>query len=404
MKIKKLRISGIGGIKELECSFQDNFNVLCGANGVGKTTILNIIVDGFSGGASILKRNRNYEVGNYEINFIDNSEKEYNKTFLVKEFDPDKQETRIVANDFSSYIMLFNINRIIDYAKQDSIPRDPVINKHMIARNINKGVSLNDFKGFFINRYLFADKDGSLTNEQRANFAVAKEAFTLMDNKIKFKSVDAASLDIKLDTLNGEIYFEYLSAGYKTCLYIILGIIKEIEFRFKEPCLKVADFNGVILIDEIDLHLHPTWQSKLVEVLRRTFPNAQFIVTTYSPNVLQGLEEKQIIPLTMDNNGNVKIKELHLGTYGLQGWTIEEILINAMEMENAKSNLYSEILKKFELSLNNDNKQEVKKYYDILMNMLNPDSIIREIIKIQIVGMGINDDKIDKARKTKSVD
>ena len=48
MKIESLNISGIGGIKELKLGFHDGFNVICGANGVGKTTVLDIIADAFT--------------------------------------------------------------------------------------------------------------------------------------------------------------------------------------------------------------------------------------------------------------------------------------------------------------------------------------------------------------------
>ena len=104
--------------------------------------------------------------------------------------------------------------------------------------------------------------------------------FGILDNTVTFKSVIGSSFDIMLSTDRGEIYFEYLSAGYKSCIYIILGIIKEIEYRFTETPIYVQDFDGVILIDEIELHLHPTWQAELVRVLKLIFPKTQFIMTT----------------------------------------------------------------------------------------------------------------------------
>ena len=54
---------------------------------------------------------------------------------------------------------------------------------------------------------------------------------------------------------------------------------------------------GVVLIDELDLHLHPKWQRRIVEALRRTFPALQFIASTHSPFIIQGLREGQIINL-----------------------------------------------------------------------------------------------------------
>ena len=79
-----------------------------------------------------------------------------------------------------------------------------------------------------------------------------------------------------------------LSDGYKSCIFILLGIIKEIEYRF--PDINAIDFNGLIMIDEIDVHLHPQWQAKLVSVLKETFPNAQIIATTHSPSVFTKMQ------------------------------------------------------------------------------------------------------------------
>ena len=51
---------------------------------------------------------------------------------------------------------------------------------------------------------------------------------------------------------------------------------------------------GIVLIDEVDLHLHPTWQQRIVEDLRRTFPSIQFIVTTHSPQVVSSLKSSSV--------------------------------------------------------------------------------------------------------------
>ena len=68
MKIKSLVVDGIGGIHHLELSFGDGLNVICGANGIGKTTILDIISDAFSSNiSSKLKRNALCEVRKYNI-------------------------------------------------------------------------------------------------------------------------------------------------------------------------------------------------------------------------------------------------------------------------------------------------------------------------------------------------
>ena len=69
MKIKSLKIQNIGGIKELDLTFNDKFNVICGANGIGKTTILNIIADHFSDNKSLLFRKSDSDSGEYILTY-----------------------------------------------------------------------------------------------------------------------------------------------------------------------------------------------------------------------------------------------------------------------------------------------------------------------------------------------
>ena len=269
----------------------------------------------------------------------------------------------------------------------NAIPKDTQTLYYNAARLLNKGVGIDNLKGWFVNRFLFEDKPNSLKDEQKYNFEIAKKAFGLLDETTTFYTVDSGSLDIKLSSNRGEIYFEYLSAGYKTCIYLVLGIIKEIEFRFKGPYIKADEFDGVILIDEIDLHLHPTWQARLVNTLKELFPKAQFIVTTHSPSVLQTLSPEEIIPLGIDEEGNVFRKDLSLGKYGLQGWTIEEILHDIMDMPETTSKIFEKVKSDFDVAMDAEDKINIKKNYDILQEMLHWDNPLKKLLEIQMIGM-----------------
>ena len=73
---------------------------------------------------------------------------------------------------------------------------------------------------------------------------------------------------------------------------------------------------GVVLIDELDLHLHPHWQRHIAEDLRGTFPGLQFIVTTHSPFIVQSARAGEIVSLdtqTVDQTGNLGIEEIARG-------------------------------------------------------------------------------------------
>ena len=339
MRINGLKISGIGGIQELSLTFNPGFNAICGPNGIGKTTILMIIANAFASNSALLKRNAKHEEGNYSIQYFDLSGTYVNKNVKVLEFEPQRQSEELHVSNETPYIMHFKESREINYSNLQSVPRDVNSNKYSIASELEQGISVANMKGWFDNRCLFGALDNSLSEVQLSNLELAKKSFSILDPTIEFKTVDSRTLDIILSSRNGDIYFEYLSAGYKSCIYLIMGLIKEIEYRFDKECMKADEFDGVVLIDEIDLHLHPTWQARLVEALKMLFPRVQFITTTHSPSVLQTLKKEEIIPLTQDDKGNVFVKELSLSEYGLQGWSIEEILRDVMEMPETTSKL-----------------------------------------------------------------
>ena len=83
---------------------------------------------------------------------------------------------------------------------------------------------------------------------------------------------------------------------------------------------------GIVLIDEIELHLHTTWQSRVLRTLFNTFPNIQFIITTHTPKVLGELDGNVNL-IEMTNEGNaITAKSIPL----LSGWDTNYILNNFM--------------------------------------------------------------------------
>jgi predicted ATP-binding protein involved in virulence len=104
-----------------------------------------------------------------------------------------------------------------------------------------------------------------------------------------------------------EVSFEQLSAGYKGVITIICDLISRLSE--KQQVESIADFQGVVLIDEIELHLHPRWQYGFMQKLKDTFPLIQFIVTTYSPTILLGAGMEAVYYQIFKEDGIVKISE-----------------------------------------------------------------------------------------------
>ena len=92
----------------------------------------------------------------------------------------------------------------------------------------------------------------------------------------------------------------YLSHGERSILAVVLDLTRrlgEANPGLKDPA---AEAGAVVLIDEIDLHLHPKWQREIVHKLPDTFPHCQFIATTHSPQVIGEVEHDRIQILTKD--------------------------------------------------------------------------------------------------------
>lgn len=93
---------------------------------------------------------------------------------------------------------------------------------------------------------------------------------------------------------------------------------------------------GIVLIDEIELHLHPKWQQEVVMELRNTFPNIQFILTTHSPQVLSTVDNKCIRQISYDDEGHLSVVTPKFQTKGV---TSADILARIMETNSTPENV-----------------------------------------------------------------
>lgn len=103
----------------------------------------------------------------------------------------------------------------------------------------------------------------------------------------------------------GLIPFNYLSDGFRNMIAMTADIAHRASIlnpHFAENAAK--EITGVVLIDEIDLHLHPKWQRRVASDLQKAFPKLQFVATTHSPFIIQSLEPGQVIDLEQPLNGD----------------------------------------------------------------------------------------------------
>jgi len=386
MKLNKIKIEGVGGVKDIELSFNERMNLLCGPNGVGKTTILECVAHVFSNGeTNILKRNVASEKSKIiaETNSVGKIE---NKEIQFDTFIPEKGTQISGLYNYSNLLISLKTTRTFQYQSLQSVTKDSKKENYILWNDVKDGINLTDVKNWFVNRYLYSPHEGALSPEQIKNFELAKKCFSFLNEDFTFSKVNASSNEIMVNTPSGEIYYEYLSSGFKSITSILFGIIKEIEFRFKEPQITAEDFCGIILIDEIELHLHPEWQEKIVDILLNVFPNAQFFASTHSPHVIQAAKPNQIIALGFEE-GNVTQRKLPNTEFGFQGWTIEEVLTDVMGMNDLRTGIFNKLLSNFDRAIEEEDSEKAENIYSQINNLLHPENTLRKLLKFQLAGL-----------------
>lgn len=141
---------------------------------------------------------------------------------------------------------------------------------------------------------------------------------------------------------------ERMSDGYR----ITIALVADIASRMAEanPSLKASgladplDTHGIVLIDEIDLHLHPKLQREILSKLTSIFPNIQFIVSTHSPNVLLGaLDMVQVVKL---DNGVI---DTNIHTTQYEKYDVSMMLLSDLfGLSNVRNNDYLKESKRYE--------------------------------------------------------
>ncbi|CAA6815974.1 MAG: SMC domain protein [uncultured Sulfurovum sp.] len=141
---------------------------------------------------------------------------------------------------------------------------------------------------------------------EKVNVITVAEAKKLLQHLLNSDiQIDISPDKVTFTEKGSEVSFNQLSAGYKGVTTIICDLIARLSE--KQQVEKIADFQGVVLIDEVELHLHPKWQYSFMNKLRETFPLIQFMVTTHSPTVLLGAGMEAVFYKVYKENGETKL-------------------------------------------------------------------------------------------------
>jgi predicted ATP-binding protein involved in virulence len=416
MKINKIEIQNFKGFENNTFSFNPNMTVLIGDNGTGKTSILDALsfvlgtfligIDGIS--TRYLKQNERRKIvfspKNFEIKlpFKINVQ----QTLLGKEYNyfRDAKKEKGISTHINAKPLIEEAKLLTSQVRDGINVNLPLIAYYSTARLTRKNEKIDYEK--MASRLIAYD---NVLNPELVQYKFLEWLKTQEDEIKKFQRKEEISLykaftqtissmipewtDIqfswRMDDMLGQLNngewmsFRMLSDGYQN----IIRIAADIAYRaiILNPHLginAVKETEGVVLIDEIDMHLHPNWQKTVIADFKRTFPNIQFIVTTHSPFIVQSLKADEIINLDGNVNGQPYTK------------SIEEIAENEMHVNNVirsqkfielnkLASDYFDLIEQGKTSKNDDETRKIKEKLDEIELEFNEDPVYIALMRAE---------------------
>ncbi|AGX02774.1 AAA family ATPase [Bacillus infantis] len=289
--IESVEIRNFKGLKYLNLDFGLSQSMgapwlmLLGENGVGKSSVLQAISIGLMG-----EQKRKEVILKSANNFVTNQKREGSiKIKLTGMVDP-------IIIDFTRDSHLFGGENHVDprvlilsYGSTRLLPTE---NKIDMFRPSWARVE-NLFDPFVP----LVDVENYLTWLEQEDFFIVKNAIeNLFMEKVELIR-NGGTKGIKFRFSNSIVRLEDLSDGYRTIIALATDIMMVMKNRWRS-----YDAEGIVLIDELDAHLHPRWNIEIVRKLRMAFPKIQFIATTHNPLTLRGLLKNEVAVMLEDND------------------------------------------------------------------------------------------------------
>ena len=149
-----------------------------------------------------------------------------------------------------------------------------------------------------------------------AEYEAAKNAAVRFINIMEEKTEASVFYDKQIEEMmfHGNdmiVPISCMSAGYQSLIWMAFDIASRMAMLNSFLMDRITDTPGVVLIDELDMHLHPKWQWQVIDALRSTFPNLQFIATTHAPILFSSARDVWLIDIDNDTT------ECEASHYGL---------------------------------------------------------------------------------------
>jgi len=370
MHIQKLKLERFRGAKDLTLALNDRLNLFVGVNGSGKSTVLDttaILLSWFvnrikhsgTSGRPIAEHDiqNDESSANLQITLCDESSaldwniskvrKGYSKKNGASDLIALSEKARQIQSAMTEHHGQINLPLLVYYPVNRAVLDIPlrIKEKHsfdllsVYDESLTSGASFRTFFEWFRER-----EDLENENRKYANEPIKPEGFQLPDPQLEtvrdalsqfmpeFKNLTVRRNPLRMEVeKSGEkLTVNQLSDGER-CLMAMVGDMAR-RMAIANPMLaNPLEGKGVVLIDEIDLHLHPQWQRMVIPRMIKLFPNCQFLISTHSPHIITHVQPENLFLLSMTEQGLEALRPTE--SYGK---TVERVLEDLMGLETTR--------------------------------------------------------------------
>lgn len=345
MKIDRVKLEGFRGIQAIDISMNSQLTVLTGANGAGKSSVLDALAILLSWAVARIRHAggsgrtiSEQDIHNREIQTVIRAEASQLESFSWQLVKSRTGHSRTDANtelralsDFAKDLQ----KKISESNEQCNIPifayypvNRAVLDIPLRIRqshtfglleawdeSLTSAANFRSFFEWFRNR-----EDLENENRKYLDQLIKPDNWQFPDRQLEavrqaleaflpeFTSFSVRRNPLRMTVLkrSQEIRIEQLSDGEKCLIALVADLAR--RFSIANPMLSnPLEGEGIVLIDEIDMHLHPGWQRMVLPNLMNTFKNCQFIVSTHSPQVLGEIDAEQIRILHQDDKNRIRL-------------------------------------------------------------------------------------------------
>ena len=165
---------------------------------------------------------------------------------------------------------------------------------------------MNNVRQWIVNNYVRSQDSKIAPSIRTRSRAMIDTFFKVLDDmvpgfKLQFHGCDTKTFEVQLVTSDGILPMGFVSQGMNSTIGWV-GVLLQRMFEVYEGDESPEQRHALLLIDEIDSHLHPEWQRLLVSKIVENFPNVQVIASTHSPLVVGNLEAGSVFKFTRDED------------------------------------------------------------------------------------------------------